>query len=192
MSTTTKNLGRVSIVPKGEWSSNSTYTRLDLVTYNGSSYIAKKDVPVNINLNNNEYWMTIALKGGLGDPLVFVAVYNETTYEEIEAALSAGKMVVAYNNGFTGNYCELATKTWGDYGFGVNEEYEFTNFNIDIDDKKYLYVMKCSKSSIGTTTWSSENYPIEFTEAQAKNYTDTAIANLNLQNLSQLEYEVIT
>ena len=67
MSTTTKILGRVSIVPKEEWSSNSTYTRLDLVTYNGSSYIAKKDVPVNINLNNNEYWMIVASKGDTGD-----------------------------------------------------------------------------------------------------------------------------
>jgi hypothetical protein len=63
MSTTTKILGRVSIVPKEEWSSNSTYTRLDLVTYNGSSYIAKKDVPANTQISNSEYWKLIAAKG---------------------------------------------------------------------------------------------------------------------------------
>ena len=67
MSTTTRNLGRVSIVPKGEWNSGNTYIRLDLVNYNGSSYIAKQDVPVNINLNNSNYWLLIAAKGEKGD-----------------------------------------------------------------------------------------------------------------------------
>ena len=66
MSTTTKNVGRVSIVPKGYWNINNTYIRLDLVTYDGNSYIAKKDVPKNIQLSNNEYWMLIALKGEQG------------------------------------------------------------------------------------------------------------------------------
>ena len=63
MSTTTKNVGRVSIVPKGDWNINNTYIRLDLVTYDGNSYIAKKDVPKNIQLSNNNYWMLMASKG---------------------------------------------------------------------------------------------------------------------------------
>ena len=67
MSTTTKNVGRVSIVPKGDWNINNTYIRLDLVTYNGNSYIAKKDVPKNIQLSNNNYWMLIASKGEQGE-----------------------------------------------------------------------------------------------------------------------------
>ena len=66
MSTITKNLGRVSIVPKGAWNSNNTYTRLDLVSHNGSSYIAKQNVPVNISLNNTNYWKLVAEKGGIG------------------------------------------------------------------------------------------------------------------------------
>lgn len=34
--------GRVSIVPKGEWDTETTYQRLDLVTYNGRAYLAKR------------------------------------------------------------------------------------------------------------------------------------------------------
>lgn len=66
MSIITKDIGRVSIVPKGTWNSNNTYTRLDLVSYNGSSYIAKQNVPVNTNLNNADYWKLVAEKGDIG------------------------------------------------------------------------------------------------------------------------------
>lgn len=34
--------GRVAIVPKGDWSANATYKRLDAVTYNNTLYFAKK------------------------------------------------------------------------------------------------------------------------------------------------------
>lgn len=37
----TINLGRVSLVPKGEWSSSEPYKRLDLVTYNDAAYICE-------------------------------------------------------------------------------------------------------------------------------------------------------
>lgn len=33
--------GRVAIVPKGDWSANATYKRLDAVTYNNTLYFAK-------------------------------------------------------------------------------------------------------------------------------------------------------
>ena len=58
-----RDIGRVSIVPKGTWNNSNTYTRLDLVNYNGNSYIAKQDVPININLNNTNYWKLVAEKG---------------------------------------------------------------------------------------------------------------------------------
>lgn len=34
--------GRVAIVPKGDWSADATYKRLDAVTYNNTLYFAKK------------------------------------------------------------------------------------------------------------------------------------------------------
>lgn len=38
------DLGRVSLVPKGEYSASTQYERLDVVRYNGAAYLVLKDV----------------------------------------------------------------------------------------------------------------------------------------------------
>lgn len=48
--------GRVAIVPKGDWSANATYKRLDAVTHNNTLYFAKKNVPAGTVTSNTEYW----------------------------------------------------------------------------------------------------------------------------------------
>ena len=48
--------GRVAIVPKGDWSADATYKRLDAVTYNNTLYFARKDVPAGTATSNTEYW----------------------------------------------------------------------------------------------------------------------------------------
>lgn len=48
--------GRVAIVPKGDWSADATYKRLDAVTYNNTLYFAKKGVPAGTATSNTEYW----------------------------------------------------------------------------------------------------------------------------------------
>lgn len=48
--------GRVAIVPKGDWSADATYKRLDAVTYNNTLYFAKKNVPAGTVTSNTEYW----------------------------------------------------------------------------------------------------------------------------------------
>lgn len=36
-------LAKISPVPRGEWDTNSDYNRLDIVQYQGSSWLAKRD-----------------------------------------------------------------------------------------------------------------------------------------------------
>lgn len=57
--------GRVAIVPKGDWSANAKYKRLDAVTYNNTLYFAKKDVPAGTATSNTEYWSK-SIVGGAG------------------------------------------------------------------------------------------------------------------------------
>lgn len=57
--------GRVAIVPKGEWSADVTYKRLDAVTYNNTLYFAKKEVPAGTATSNTEYWSK-SIVGGAG------------------------------------------------------------------------------------------------------------------------------
>lgn len=62
-----QDLGKVSIVPKGDWDSANTYERLDVVKYGGGSYIAKQDVSVGVEITNTAYWLKIVDKGDQGD-----------------------------------------------------------------------------------------------------------------------------
>lgn len=57
--------GRVAIVPKGDWSADATYKRLDAVTYNNTLYFAKKEVPAGTATSNTEYWSK-SIVGGVG------------------------------------------------------------------------------------------------------------------------------
>ena len=62
----TTNLGRVCIVPKGTWSNATAYTKLDVVTYQGSSYMAIQN-NTNKQPTNTSYWLLLAQKGDTGN-----------------------------------------------------------------------------------------------------------------------------
>ena len=61
-----QNLGRVAMASKGEYSSATSYERLDIVTYAGSSYVCKKDSIGNLP-TNTEYFDVLAEKGQNGE-----------------------------------------------------------------------------------------------------------------------------
>lgn len=54
------NAGRVAMVPKGEWSSATAYTRLDVVLYNGSSWVAIADSTGQVPAEGSTYWQLLA------------------------------------------------------------------------------------------------------------------------------------
>lgn len=75
-----KNIGKVSLTPKGIWNKNKSFERLDFVnvyyqtdskgnkifgTETGTLYVtivAKKDVPLGIEWNNEEFWQEMVVK----------------------------------------------------------------------------------------------------------------------------------
>lgn len=58
-------LGKVSVTPKGEWIDGIKYSRLDIVTYDGNSYLSIKDDNT-YPLDNASYWQLLAAKGEQG------------------------------------------------------------------------------------------------------------------------------
>lgn len=56
------NAGRILIMPKGNYDESAQYEMLDLVYYNGASWIAKKTVS-GIAPSESEYWQKIAESG---------------------------------------------------------------------------------------------------------------------------------
>lgn len=89
-----KDLGNVSLVPKGKWSKEQEYERLALV-YNACdnlSYVAKINVPSGIDIENREYWQPMNATGYADNNFINLTTENEngtiTAYESLEEAVA--------------------------------------------------------------------------------------------------------
>lgn len=78
------NLGKVALTPKGNWDNTITYEKLDVVQYDGNSYIAKTGVPVGISVTTGtEYWQLFFAKGNgisVGD-VIIASTTQPTVFE---------------------------------------------------------------------------------------------------------------
>lgn len=59
------DLGQVALAPKGAFNATATYEQLDVVTYNGSSYLVLQTV-TGVTPPNSAYYQTLASKGNNG------------------------------------------------------------------------------------------------------------------------------
>lgn len=75
----TQILGKVGVVPKGEYNSSTQYERLDIVTYNGQSYMAKAETVGNLPTNIT-YWLLLVQK-----PIKGTDYYTEQEIADMEA-----------------------------------------------------------------------------------------------------------
>lgn len=89
MSSTKINLGKVALTPKGEWNAATTYERLDVVSYQGSSYTVLKEC-IGQTPSEGEYYSLLASKGAKGDKGDFadpvVTSFNGRTGPVVPAA----------------------------------------------------------------------------------------------------------
>lgn len=77
--------GRVGYADKGNYSPTETYDYLDVVYYNGSSYVAKKLTTGNTPEADSEYWHVFAT----GSAITGVKGNNESTYRTGQVNLTA-------------------------------------------------------------------------------------------------------
>lgn len=67
MAETSTRLGRVSLVPRGAYDASAVYNRLDIVEYEGSSYLVLADGVTGVTPVAGTEYMLVAEKGGKGD-----------------------------------------------------------------------------------------------------------------------------
>ena len=91
--------GRVLLIPKGNYDSTATYTMLDMVVYNGSSYICKQEC-TGVVPTNTTYWMlnasgsAVAYINDIGDVVITnvsngqVLMYDSTTQKWVNGTIS--------------------------------------------------------------------------------------------------------
>lgn len=58
---------KIAPLPRGDYSSSATYAKLDVVSYNGSSYMAIKAVPTGTAPTNTTYWQLLAATATIPD-----------------------------------------------------------------------------------------------------------------------------
>ena len=89
-----KELGKVSVTPKGAWNINTTNEILDIVydKRNNQAYIAKQNVPVGVDIDNREYWQPMNVTGYADNNFINLTTENEngtiTAYESLEEAVA--------------------------------------------------------------------------------------------------------
>lgn len=89
-----KELGKVSVTPKGAWNINTTSEILDIVydKRNNQAYIAKQNVPVGVDIDNREYWQPMNVTGYADNNFINLTTENEngtiTAYESLEEAIA--------------------------------------------------------------------------------------------------------
>lgn len=66
MAETSTRLGRVSLVPRGEYDPAAAYDRLDIVEHDGSSYLVLADGVTGVTPAAGPFYMLLAEKGGEG------------------------------------------------------------------------------------------------------------------------------
>ena len=82
---------KIAPLPRGEYSSSATYAKLDVVSYNGSSYMARKAVPTGTVPTNTTYWQVSAEKATIGEGSITTDMLanGSVTYEKIASGADA-------------------------------------------------------------------------------------------------------
>lgn len=102
--------------------------------------------------------------GPSGMEAFFVAEYNVTAHEDIQAAIADGKYVCASRSS-AGYYPLTGAASGSDLPNGNYLAYFFARFDIDISNNKKLYKLTCKKyTSTGNTVWTSETLPVELAD----------------------------
>lgn len=123
-----QNLGRVAMISKGEYSSATSYERLDIVTYEGSSYVCKKDSIGNLP-TNTEYFDVLAEKGQNGQdghtPIKGTDYWNTQDKQEIvtDVETDLQPTITAIQN--TADTAERIAR-------GANQSLSFSNYQAMI------------------------------------------------------------
>ena len=70
-----KNLGKVCLTPNGYWDRQHEYERISIVTnkFTNTSYISKKDVPIGVDITNQEYWQPIGSNGYKDNNIIIIS-----------------------------------------------------------------------------------------------------------------------
>ena len=86
---------KIAPLPRGNYSSSATYAKLDVVAYNGATYMAIKAVPTGTVPTNTNYWQLLAEKPTIGAGSIATNMLADgaiTTAKLADGAVTAAKV----------------------------------------------------------------------------------------------------
>lgn len=88
--------GKVALTPKGAWSADVTYEKLDVVSYGGNGYVAFKETTGNLP-TDTEFWMLLVESTGGGGSSFDPTYLEEAIGNIINGTTMVGSALVASN-----------------------------------------------------------------------------------------------
>ena len=139
------NAGRVLMIPKGDYSSGTQYSPLDVVLYEGDSYVCKQSSRGNAPTNTT-YWQAMTDAMGAVDEL------KEALTDEVETRASLG----AHNlwDLHTGTFSPSidVSYSYEDNGFRIQNSVAHEYANLNFADIPFEHNLDCVMSGSVTIT----------------------------------------
>ena len=179
--------GRIGFLIKGDYVATDTYGFLDVVYYNGSSYVAKKTTIGNTPTENNEYWHIFA-KGSLS-PVTGVKGEAEEEYREGYVNITSddvgalGKDGDSAENTVTFESGDVANPAvWADVGVMESGEKHgglFRKLSLAVRNIRWLkkFTEKLNTDLSATNTAIQGKAPSDHTH-DGRYYTESEVDNL--------------
>ena len=137
------NLGRIAIVASGNYNPELSYKKLDFVTYNESSYVAKEEILIGEQPGVSSKWQLACKKGDVGQAglsayQIWIQAGNNGTISEFLASLNSMKILNTLQSDFVVSTTAVA---------------QVPSFALPIEAGK-RYKLKCflKASTVATTT----------------------------------------
>src|SRR5699024_9772107 len=146
-------LGKVTVTPKGEYSSGETYKRLDIVTSNGQSYIAKVD-NTGVNVTNTNTWLQLVEKPEKG-----IDYFTEEDIAQLVSMVTddSESEFNEYYNGKVSDFNSNASSKTNEFNSNYDEKVESFNtiFDTSTDNFDGNYETKLSAFNENASTQTS-------------------------------------
>ena len=114
-------LGNVALVPRGDWSKDISYDRLNVVLYKGSSYVALQDNKNKEPNGSDGYWHILAEHGASAYDVAVINGYTGTAAEWLES-LHNGAQGPKGDKGDKGDFGSIVVSGTTMYFDGVSPE----------------------------------------------------------------------
>ena len=146
-------LGKVTVTPKGEYSSGETYKRLDIVTSNGQSYIAKVD-NTGVSVTNTNTWLQLVEKPEKG-----IDYFTEEDIAQLVSMVTddSESEFNEYYNGKVSDFDSNASSKTREFNSNYDEKVESFNtiFDTSTDNFDGNYETKLSAFNENASTQTS-------------------------------------